>query len=149
MPNGLNAAPDKGASVHLVVLQHGLWGNPAHLRIVKEHLEAHLQPKSSTDSLQFVYSDVNVGYLTYDGVDVCGDRLVELVLQQGQVDKLSLIGYSLGGLMCRYAAGKLLALGYFEETEPMNFITIATPHLGSWRWVPGIVVGGGTKVMQL
>jgi hypothetical protein len=34
---------------------------------------------------------------------------------------------------CRYAVGKLYVLGLFEEVECANFITIATPHLGSWR----------------
>jgi hypothetical protein len=34
---------------------------------------------------------------------------------------------------CRYAAGKLYVAGLFEEVAPVNFITIATPHLGSFK----------------
>jgi len=82
------------------------------------------------------------------GVDVCGERLAALVLEstshinaqpdaegrRRRVTSLTLLGYSLGGLMVRYAAGKLLALGYFERVKPRNFITVASPHLGCFRY---------------
>jgi hypothetical protein len=52
---------------------------------------------------------VNERRKTHDGIDSCGDRLAQLVLartaqlrQDGhRVVKLSMLGYSLGGLMCR------------------------------------------------
>lgn len=39
--------------------------------------------------------------------------------------RLSMIGYSMGGLMNRYTAGKLFAEGVFDEggVTPVNFIT--------------------------
>ena len=78
---------------------------------------------------------------------MCGERLAALVQQTtAQIDSqpdaegrgrrvtsLTLLGYSLGGLMVRYAAGKLLADGYFERVQPRNLVTVATPHLGSFR----------------
>ncbi|KAI8928451.1 putative serine esterase-domain-containing protein [Entophlyctis helioformis] len=84
------------------------------------------------------------GTLTYDGIDVCGDRCVETALAyvkevsgtSNAVDRISLIGYSLGGLIVRYAAGKLFASGLFDTVRPVNFITIATPHLGSYVLAP-------------
>ncbi|KAL3024624.1 hypothetical protein AAZX31_04G134100 [Glycine max] len=95
-----------------------------------------------------------------------GERLAEEVLsvvkRWPEVQKISFVAHSLGGLVARYAIGRLydysstLALvgtsrDYFNEEktefskqfleqsyeakiaglEPMNFITFATPHLGS------------------
>ncbi|EFJ53038.1 hypothetical protein VOLCADRAFT_85900 [Volvox carteri f. nagariensis] len=44
-----------------------------------------------------------------------------------------MIGYSMGGLIIRYVAGKLYAEGVFSRIRAVNFITVATPHLGAWR----------------
>lgn len=63
--------------------------------------------------------------LSAAGIDVCGQRLVELVEKivveaalegkgakgGGPVDRISFIGYSLGGLISRFAIGRLHALG--------------------------------------
>ena len=43
---------------------------------------------------------------------------------------ISLIGYSLGGLVARYVAGVLHAKRFFDKVQPLNFTTFATPHLG-------------------
>ncbi|KAG2447611.1 hypothetical protein HYH02_007531 [Chlamydomonas schloesseri] len=61
--------------------------------------------------------------------------MAELAKQGKPVTRLSMIGYSMGGLMNRYTAGKLYAEGVFDEggVTPVNFITVATPHLGAWR----------------
>jgi hypothetical protein len=118
--------------VHLIVLQHGLWGVPLHLEALRKILEDTC-PK---DTVRIVNCDKSPASNTYDGVDVCGDRLVELVksiTETENVTKLSLIGYSLGGLIVRYAAGRLDQEGFFDKVQPMNLATIATPHLGSWR----------------
>jgi hypothetical protein len=45
---------------------------------------------------------------------------------------LSLIGHSLGGIYARCVAGLLLRKGLIpSKVIPLNFITLATPHLGS------------------
>ena len=41
-----------------------------------------------------------------------------------------MIGYSLGGLVARYAIGLLFSKGLFEHIQPVNFTTFASPHLG-------------------
>jgi hypothetical protein len=248
-----SGALEQPPGLHLIVVQHGLWGNPSHTAILCQHLERELGKTMPHQLVRVVNSAENVGLRSYDGIDVCGDRLAALVarelrrgcagagtpggaeatatlgggdfntacsaaigegapglraggserasaaveavgpaaaaaaeggIKEGSssgpdrsrtVTHLTLIGYSLGGLVARYAAGKLLASGYFvgdggarrqqaavapgeeeeEEAEahhhrnestaprrppkvvPAAFITIATPHLGSWRWVPG------------
>jgi Putative serine esterase (DUF676) len=40
------------------------------------------------------------------------------------------VGYSLGGLVSRYAVGLLYSKGWFDKLQPVNFTTFATPHLG-------------------
>lgn len=78
------------------------------------------------------------GYYTYDGVDVCGIRVANeiqeaintLNVDGNKVTKLSVAGYSLGGLISRYALGLLYLRGLFDTIEPVNFTTFASPHVG-------------------
>ncbi|GIL78881.1 hypothetical protein Vretimale_124 [Volvox reticuliferus] len=122
--------------MHLVVVQHGLWGYPANTAYLSLLLRERLG-----HGYFVLNSDVNSGNLTYDGIDVCGDRLYALVQKTMQslttagspVSAISMIGYSMGGLILRYVAGKLYAEGVFDSITPVNFITVATPHLGAWR----------------
>ena len=44
--------------------------------------------------------------------------------------KISVVGYSLGGLIARYTIGLLYSRGYFAKLQPVNFTTFASPHLG-------------------
>ena len=47
-----------------------------------------------------------------------------------KVTRFSITGYSLGGLLARYVIGALYATKFFDTIKPVNFTTIATPHLG-------------------
>ncbi|XP_077244982.1 alpha/beta-Hydrolases superfamily protein isoform X2 [Tasmannia lanceolata] len=99
-------------------------------------------------------SECNVSKLSLDGVDVMGKRLAEEVVEvtrrKPHVRKISFISHSVGGLVARYAIGKLYrppgrenqgnvssgmcnedSRGTISGLEAMNFITAATPHLGS------------------
>ncbi|KAI4122669.1 MAG: hypothetical protein LQ347_006427, partial [Umbilicaria vellea] len=49
-----------------------------------------------------------------------------------------MVGYSLGGLVARYAIGLLHSKGWFDKLEPINFTTFASPHLGVRTPVLGI-----------
>ena len=48
-------------------------------------------------------------FQTFDGIDSCGDRLTseiqQKVKQYPSLNKISLLGHSMGGLLVRYAAG--------------------------------------------
>ncbi|KAL1592815.1 hypothetical protein SLS60_011231 [Paraconiothyrium brasiliense] len=80
----------------------------------------------------------NAGSFTYDGIETGGERVaheieerLEELAQTGHgIEKISVIGYSLGGLISRYAIGLLYSKGLFEKITPVNFTTFATPHLG-------------------
>ncbi|XP_051204988.1 putative lipase ROG1 isoform X2 [Lolium perenne] len=99
-------------------------------------------------------SQCNSATQTFDGVDLMGERLANEVLsvveQRRGVKKISIVAHSLGGLVARYAIGRLYERnisikspvgnsrnegerleGLIAGLEPMNFITFASPHLGS------------------
>jgi hypothetical protein len=80
----------------------------------------------------------NAASLTYDGIEIGGERvakeiediLEELGREGYKIKKFSIVGYSLGGLVARYAVGLLHHKGYFDRITPVNFNTFVTPHLG-------------------
>lgn len=47
-----------------------------------------------------------------------------------KVTQFSFLGYSLGGLIGRFAMGILELEGFFDKVQPVYFVTMATPHLG-------------------
>ncbi|KAH8672928.1 putative serine esterase-domain-containing protein [Ilyonectria robusta] len=119
---------------HLCVLVHGLWGNPTHMRNIAKSL----REQYSTDDLYLLLAKQNSGSFTYDGIERGGERVCAEIEQQlrdiessgGKIKKLSIVGYSLGGLISRYAIGLLDAKGILDTVECMNFTTFASPHLG-------------------
>ncbi|KAI0514585.1 putative serine esterase-domain-containing protein [Xylaria bambusicola] len=119
---------------HLCVLVHGLWGNPNHMSQVAKALRA----AHSEDELYLLLAKRNSGNFTYDGIELGGERVcveieeeIESIRKRGgNITKLSIVGYSLGGLVARYAIGLLSAKGVLDQVEPVNFTTFATPHLG-------------------
>ncbi|KAJ4469573.1 DUF676-domain-containing protein [Lentinula aciculospora] len=143
--------------VHLLVLVHGMWGQPGHLsemaRVAKETYEDKKEGKD--EELRILLAEANREEGTYDGIDWCGERVVDEIVAEinviqktrKRVTKFSITGYSLGGLVSRYVVGILAQRGYFvvENTIggqrnsnilmiPMNFNTIATPHIGLVRY---------------
>ncbi|CAK9188059.1 unnamed protein product [Ilex paraguariensis] len=140
---------DASSADHLVVMVHGILGSDMNWKFAAEKFVRELPDKV------FVHcSTRNMAKLTLDGVDVMGDRLVEEVLemvkQKPCLRKISFVAHSVGGLVARYAIGRLYApprkengedlsanvcgkelKGTIGGLEPINFITVATPHLGS------------------
>lgn len=128
-------SPSTGSADHLVVLIHGLWGNPSHLT----NLASTLRKTYSEDELHILVPKSNSSNFTYDGIELGGERITHEIenkirdLEDGgkhTIKKLSVIGYSLGGLIARYAIGLLYTNGWFDRIQPVNFTTFATPHLG-------------------
>ncbi|KAL3422474.1 lipid particle protein [Phlyctema vagabunda] len=119
---------------HLCVLVHGLWGNPNHLEVMAKSL----REKHPQESLHILVAKRNSGSFTYDGIELGGERVCHEIEQEienlgkaGQeIKRLSVVGYSLGGLVARYAVGLLDSKGFFDKIKPVNFTTFATPHLG-------------------
>ncbi|KAL5541314.1 hypothetical protein UlMin_044574 [Ulmus minor] len=140
---------DSASADHLVVMVNGILGSVADWKFAAEQFV-----KLLPDKVFVHFCERNVSMLTLDGVDVMGQRLVEEVLEVIQrkpnLKKISFVAHSMGGLVARYAIGKLYralktknvedsSISGFEEDsrgtigglEAMNFVIVATPHLGS------------------
>lgn len=134
--------PGDPPASHLVVLVHGVAGLATDLGYLASLLAAHpqlvvLAPRCNEPLLR-----------PFEGIVAGGDRIVaaiqEEMARQPALRKLSFVGHSLGGLYARYAAGVLYER-YGCVLEPVNLITIATPHLGVRRPTAGrpLLSGGG------
>lgn len=97
-----------------------------------------LRAKYPADQLYILCAKRNSGSFTYDGIELGGERVcleIQDELQAiehrgGKIKKLSLVGYSLGGLVARYAIGLLYAKGVLNEVQCMSFTAFASPFLG-------------------
>ncbi|QDS75914.1 hypothetical protein FKW77_002771 [Venturia effusa] len=131
---GMEDHAEPSSADHLCVFVHGLWGNPNHLA----YLSSALREKHAQDRIHILAAKRNAGSFTYDGIELGGervtqeieDKLEELARNGTTIKKLSVVGYSLGGLVARYAIGLLYHKGWFDKLEPVNFTTFASPHLG-------------------
>lgn len=125
----------EGGTQHLCVLVHGLWGNGSHLN----YLTTSLREKYPDDELSILVCERNSSTFTYDGIEIGAERITREIedaisdlKEDGiKVDRFSIIGYSLGGVIARYIIGLLDSKGYFDYMKPVNFTTFATPHLGA------------------
>ena len=74
-------------TVHLLVLIHGMWGNPAHLAEMSRIIQ---ETKGSTEAaaaangteLDILLAQNNRDQSTYDGVDWCAERAADEVCGQ-------------------------------------------------------------------
>ncbi|GAV52686.1 hypothetical protein ZYGR_0AG06770 [Zygosaccharomyces rouxii] len=121
-------------SKHLFVLIHGLWGNHGHM---KSLMEVYGKQFGSPEIVFFSPSE-NALFKTFDGIEIIGYRTLLEIYQfitsfkDGPITKISVLGYSMGGLVARFVLGKMFGeyRDLFEGIEPQIFITMATPHLG-------------------
>jgi len=122
-----------GQPDHLIVLVNGLFGNSAHWEYVKTQLA-----DSLGSSKTIIHASVaNQLLQTYAGIDTCGERLAheleELIAGiPPSVRRISFIGHSMGGLICRVAIARLYDPGCrtVAGLEPQHFVSMATPHVG-------------------
>lgn len=117
---------------HLVMLVHGVSGEPECFKVLQGAMRTGLP----TQRTLLVASSANRRVWSHDGVEVCGSRLAEEVLQviekHPSLKRISFVAYSIGGLFTRYACG----IHYNPDTkklfglEACHYLSIATPHLG-------------------
>lgn len=102
---------------------NSLWGNPVHLKNVAKVL----REKHSEDNLHILVAKRNSGSFTYDGIELGGERVCQEIEEElekleregSPIKKLSIVGYSLGGLISRYAVGLLHSRGILDKLEPI------------------------------
>lgn len=123
---------------HLFVLVHGLWGSPNHMLTIEKAIKKSLLEISKERIITLKPSSFRF-WKTYDGIEKCAERVIADLLYEIEtlkqkdhlkVTKISIIGYSLGGLISRNVIGTLYSMGFFEEVKPVFFSTFATPHVG-------------------
>ncbi|XVF36491.1 hypothetical protein REPUB_Repub19eG0063000 [Reevesia pubescens] len=157
---------------HLVIMVHGIIGSAQNWRFAAKQFL-----KSYPEDAIVHCSERNSSMLTFDGVDVMGDRLAEevkyVISRHPSVQKISFVGHSLGGLVARYAIARLYEQDLTRENsqtngncgtdhlgdscpqgkgkiaglEPVNFITVASPHLGS-RWHKQVPLFRGSRALE-
>ncbi|CAN8305686.1 unnamed protein product [Cochlearia groenlandica] len=154
----LRAESDKSGNVDLTVSFPGEISEPTHLVVMVNGLIGSAQDwrfaakqmlKMYPQELVVHCDKRNHSTQTFTGVDVMGERLAEevrlVIKRHPSLQKISFVGHSLGGLIARYAIGRLYEQESREELphnsgemkeriaglEPACFITSATPHLGS------------------
>ncbi|KAH6796176.1 hypothetical protein C2S51_037162 [Perilla frutescens var. frutescens] len=136
---------------HLIVMVNGIIGSAQNWRYAAKQFV-----KAYPSEVIVHCSESNSSMLTLDGVDVMGKRLADEVIsvvgRHSNLEKISFVGHSLGGLIARYAIAVLYqqdstrksadengecgdeeekTRGKIAGLEPINFITFATPHLGA------------------
>ncbi|SMN17884.1 similar to Saccharomyces cerevisiae YOR059C Lipid particle protein of unknown function [Maudiozyma saulgeensis] len=127
---------------HLFVLIHGLWGTPQHMGSLRESFQQYIDP---SENAIFLLPSQNSKFKTFDGIEVLGYRALLEICQyirrhndlkecsdHKRITRISIIGYSLGGLVARFVVGKMFTecQEYFSGIEPVLFLTMASPHLG-------------------
>ena len=146
------------APEHLFFLVHGLGGSPGDLKYLKKVLYDKVQGTGSVLVHSCRSNFVNPNNLerlvglerrrgademgTYQGVHAGGAKAAEELLQVVRdfptLKRLTLVGNSLGGLFARYLAGALwdAKTGTIAGLEPVDYMSIASPHLGtrSYLW---------------
>ncbi|KAJ1393969.1 hypothetical protein SESBI_34506 [Sesbania bispinosa] len=140
---------------HLLILVHGLLARPSEWTYTETELKRNLGK-----SFLIYASSSNSYAKTLTGIDEGGKRLADEVMQvvkkTKSLKKISFVAHSLGGLFARYAIAILyspdtynngragdpanfmmensqktdFSRGTIAGLEPINFITLATPHLG-------------------
>jgi predicted esterase len=86
-----------------------------------------LRAKFPEEKLHILVAKRNSGSFTYDGIELGGERVcqeieeeVEKLARAGQqIKRLSLVGYSLGGLVARFCVGLLDSKEFFEKITPV------------------------------
>ncbi|MCO5583149.1 hypothetical protein L7F22_037057 [Adiantum nelumboides] len=128
---------------HLIIMTNGIVGSASDWKFAADQFKSRFG-----DEVLVHCSSRNAATLTFDGVDVMGHRLAEEVKEVVEslpgLARISFVTHSLGGLIARYAIGQLYnppvssdgsTTESFNGTilglQPVNFITVATPHLGS------------------
>ncbi|RWR96339.1 putative lipase isoform X1 [Cinnamomum micranthum f. kanehirae] len=153
-PNGISKT--KHGPDHLLVLVHGILASPSDWTYV----EAELKRRLGSNFLIYASSSntYTKTFTGIDGAGKrLADEVMQVVQKTESLKRISFLAHSLGGLFARYAIGVLYSSNPLSSSqsgdlsshntkaensvsssklcsiaglEPINFITLATPHLG-------------------
>ncbi|EFA85622.1 hypothetical protein PPL_00851 [Heterostelium album PN500] len=109
---------------HLIFLQHGLHATKSDYDVITKKITEKL------DDVVIWSGSTNPNMLTRQGIDKCGERMAQEIMEISKTIKpthITIIGHSLGGPISRYAIGILHEQGYFNQVIPLQFITLSSP----------------------
>lgn len=130
-------APPAHTFDELLVLVHGLQGTAEDFTFFEEQLQQ--SPPALAGQLLIHVPDVNTEK-THDGIVQGGMRLAadvrRVVAENPSLSRISLVGFSLGGMYVRYAAGVLYdsVTSTVAGLTPQSLVTVASPNLGVRRF---------------
>ncbi|ODV96881.1 hypothetical protein PACTADRAFT_48678 [Pachysolen tannophilus NRRL Y-2460] len=127
--------PNMAKPAHLVMLTHGFYSNVgADMLYIKEAINK-MAAKTGENVIVKGYNG-NV-CKTEKGIKYLGTRVAEYIVEEvyknyPNINKISFIGHSLGGLIQTFAIAYITVTypSFFEEVIPENFVTLASPLLG-------------------
>ena len=143
---------------HLIVIKHGWLAHSIRAIPLAKGLYNHALNKQHTNQNNKGYfihiigtnsDDYLMGWRkTNDGINHGGHRAsleIKQILDKYQsINRISIIGQSLGGLYIRYAIKELYDFQnnqFYRNVEPYNFVTMGSPHLGTDDWVKLLMNG--------
>ncbi|XWS24049.1 hypothetical protein CRYUN_Cryun28dG0067600 [Craigia yunnanensis] len=165
---------ERNDPTHLVVMVNGINGSAQNWRyaakqFLKKCPEDVIVHCSECNSSRATFDGVDVMG------DRLAEEVKYVISRRPSVQKISFVGHSLGGLVARYAIALLYKQDLTRENsktngdcgtdhlgdsspegkfkgkiaglEPMNFITFATPHLGS-RWHKQVPILRGSRALE-
>jgi hypothetical protein len=115
---------------HLFILLHGVMGNASHMSELSKEIQA-VHGESALLYSASCYS----GFKSLRGTQYAGEKVfseIKILINENKktLNKVSLLGYSFGGMVATWVAGRLIQEKFMGLT-PMNFVTIGCPHLGA------------------
>ncbi|KAK9002882.1 hypothetical protein V6N11_060458 [Hibiscus sabdariffa] len=148
---------ERNDPAHLVIMVNGIIGSAQNWRFAAKQFLKKYPEDLRSRTLLYLFQVKNV------------------ISRHPSVQKISFVGHSLGGLVARYAIARLYeqeqtrdisqtngdcgtdhlgdscpegqSKGKIAGLEPMNFITFATPHLGS-LWHKQVPLFGGSRALE-
>lgn len=113
----------KKDALHNVLLVHGIFDSSNKFRYLGRRLEER--------GFRIVVIDLNPSNAS-EGLDPLAHQVAGLVEEEFGNEPFALVGYSMGGLVCRAYLQKIVE----REENIVAFATISTPHHGSlWGWL--------------
>ncbi|CAK7350425.1 unnamed protein product [Dovyalis caffra] len=153
------AMNEKNEHDHLLVLVHGILASHQRHMVKDGDLSEKLKSYISTNDLSSSCNTYTKTFYGIDGAGKrLADEVMQVVQKRENLKRISFLAHSLGGLFARYAISALYSenavntdpsidvaadtmlpnskaacssrRGMIAGLEPVNFITLATPHLG-------------------
>ncbi len=134
--------PPRRIGRHLVVLVHGFLGNSQDIKKFRDMMLVHFP------DADLFCSEINENHTEGD-IGTMGERLAREVTERVEasgvqvLDRLSFVGYSLGGVIVRAALPHLAAY----KASMHTFLTLSSPHLGCLLQNSSLV-GAGMVIMK-